>query len=744
MKKTFINSYRHSSFEGVEVIKEITRRKNMPLMAVMPIVFTSLLFKDKSYDRIFEIGRLTDAVSKTPQVIIDCQAEENSGQLIVTWDYAEEYIDRKTILKMQEQMKKILLLASDEKDISPAFALPDDDLQIWKKYNDTDVRTDKTSLIELFMHSAEKYPDRRAVSIGDLSYTYSELNELSAARAVELTKNGAVSGSNIAVTARRNMDTIVNILAVLRIGAAYVPVAADAGRERIRYIINNSGCELALDDSVIKISAHAHESEINDRTAGDVSSELAPVRAAGFHSDIGHSNTDSLKNFSGSRAYIIYTSGTTGKPKGVSIANESAANTILDMNDRLEVTEDDRFIGISSLTFDLSVYDIFGAFCAGAELVLVPDSRNPELLKKIVREKSITIWNSVPSFVKLFLMSVKQGDVFKSVRHIMMSGDWIPVQLPEQIAAHFINTDILSLGGATEASIWSIYYPVRSTDKNWKSIPYGYPLANQKIYVMDRNMKLCPVSVPGEICIGGTGLAIGYCNDPEKTSDAFVMTEEFGRLYKTGDSGVLSPEGYVRIIGRIDFQMKINGFRIEAGEIESVACRYSDKINSAVAVPLHENTQLCLALETEENVNKTEFCRFLSEYLPPYMIASQIICLKKMPLTANGKISRKDIIRQAEHRISAAAVKPETELERQIYEIWKQVLNRSDFGIRDSFFELGGDSLKAAEVYYRLEEQGIKLEISKLFMFSTIEQLAYEIEQLDYSNELISGETGEI
>lgn len=725
LRNIFGLSFRHSSFEGVQVIKELVKQKNMPLMAVMPIVFTSMLFHDKLYDNIFEVGTLIDAVSKTPQVIIDCQVEENNGRLVITWDYVEEYIDGKTVRKMQEQMKNVLLLAADEKSISRAFELPDAERHIWEDYNNTDTPIERMSLIELFERSVRKFPDRTAVSSGELTRTYRELSRLSDAKAAEMKKRGAAPGVNVAVVAHRNIETIADILAVLKTGAAYVPIAPDAGEERIRYILKNSNCVFTLDDSEERSGFSAAEPEAESET-----------RAYGEEFE------KNASNFRDTRAYIIYTSGTTGKPKGVSIANCSVANTVQDLNERLQITEDDRFIGISALTFDLSVYDIFGAFSAGAELVLVSDNKDPRELKNLIRAKKITLWNSVPSFLKLILTIMQPDETFDSVRNIMLSGDWIPLMLHGQAKKHFPSSSFYSLGGATEASIWSICYLIRSVDSGWKSIPYGYPLSNQKIYVLDKNLKLCMESVPGEICIGGVGLAIEYDHDPARTARAFIETEEFGRLYKTGDYGVLSPKGYVQIIGRMDFQLKINGYRIEAEEIEAVACRYHKNIHNAVVVPVHDNTQLCCTLETDEEIDKLDFNRFLSSYLPPYMIASEIICIKKMPLTANGKISRNQIVRLAEQRVFKKVVRPRTELENVLFDIWKKVLHRDDFGVRENFFELGGDSIKAAEAFYLLQEEGFKIEISRLFISNTIEKLAYAIEHSDNADEESVEEVG--
>lgn len=706
LNSIFRNSYRHSSFEGVEIIKEISKQRNMVSMSAMPIVFTSLLFKNGLYDKIHQLGKLMDAISKTPQVIIDCQIEENNDSLVITWDYVEEYIDEKTITRMQEQMKTILLHSIhniDDLDIdSVAFALTPEEKNLWSKYNDTDDNSIKDkSLIEMFINSVKKHPKNIAVSDSKTSYNYAQANEISDKIAVYLRKKGVVKGECVAVIVNRETATILNILGILKIGATYVPIAPDIGEKRKNYIINNADCKVVLNGPIdfnsINISNNSFK-EWND-------------------------------DYSNENAYIIYTSGTTGSPKGVVITNKAVANTIQDINQRLNITDKDKIIGLSSMTFDLSVYDIFGAFNAGAELVVMNDNKDPKQIRKVLIEKKITVWNSVPSIFELFLSFVKSDEKFYDLRNVLLSGDWISLHLPEKIRKCFPKCELYSLGGATEASIWSIMYSIQGVNPDWRSIPYGYPMKNQKIYVVDIKGNLCPVSVPGEICIGGKGLAIGYQNDPKRTAQSFVTSPLLGDIYKTGDLGVMDINGYVRIIGRMDHQLKINGYRIETDEIISTALRYSNDIKNAMVIPMYNCTQLCCFLETSSKINEVEFLTYLSSQLPPYMVPTKTLCLENLPLTSNGKISRKKLEKLAEEISQVEIISPRTETEKMLYEVWKSVLEKEDISINQSFFELGGDSIKAAEVFGILEDRGCQIEIATLFRNNTIEKLAQVIDE---------------
>ncbi|CAF5054444.1 unnamed protein product, partial [Rotaria sp. Silwood1] len=272
-------------------------------------------------------------------------------------------------------------------------------------------------------------------------------------------------------------------------------------------------------------------------------------------------------------AYVIYTSGSTGKPKGVMISHQAVINTILDMNSRLEISANDRIFALSHLNFDLSVYDIFGALTTGGAIV-IPDHqhyKDPKHWYEMLIKHRVTIWNSVPMLMQMLIEYLKENYHENQLRHVLLSGDWIPLSLPKSISMTLgEHVTITSLGGATEASIWSIAYPIpKQIPRKWKSIPYGMPLRNQRYYVYDSHLNDCPEWVTGELYIGGIGLADGYWKDRIKTESSFIIhphTNE--RLYRTGDYGRFVPSGYIEFVGRKDFQVKLHGHRIELGEIE--------------------------------------------------------------------------------------------------------------------------------------------------------------------------------
>jgi amino acid adenylation domain-containing protein len=289
-------------------------------------------------------------------------------------------------------------------------------------------------------------------------------------------------------------------------------------------------------------------------------------------------------------AYVIFTSGSTGVPKGVMIEHRSALNTVVDVNERFGVGPGDRVLGLSSLSFDLSVYDVFGPLSVGGTLVLPePESlRDPGRWAELVSVEGVTLWNSVPALLEMLVEHSAEGGDLGSLRLVLLSGDWIPVRLPERLRSLVPGARVVSLGGATEASIWSIQYPIEEVSPEWTSIPYGRPMVNQRFEVLDEGLEPCPVWVPGELYIGGVGLSRGYWRDEERTAASFVRHPRTGeRLYRTGDLGRWQPDGTIEFLGREDLQVKIQGYRIELGEIEAVLERHP-RVKTAAVLALGE------------------------------------------------------------------------------------------------------------------------------------------------------------
>jgi len=436
-------------------------------------------------------------------------------------------------------------------------------------------------------------------------------------------------------------------------------------------------------------------------------------------------------------AYVIHTSGSTGKPKGIGVQHRPAVNLIDWVNRTMEMGPEDRLLFVTSLGFDLSVYDIFGTLAAGGIIHVAPEEalRDPERLMALLRDEPITIWDSAPAALQqLAPLFPERGG---GLRLALLSGDWIPVRLPDQVRAAFPAARVISLGGATEATVWSNWYPIGEVDPRWPSIPYGRPIANARYHVLDEALSPCPVGVPGDLYIGGDVLCVGYVYQPELTAAQFLpdpFGEAGGRLYRTGDRARWFADGNLEFLGRVDSQVKIRGYRIELGEIEAALLRHPGVREAVVLaredVPGEKRLVGYIVPSRQPAPGTSELRAFLQETLPEYMVPWTFVELETLPVTGNGKLDRAALPAPREVRAETAAfTPPRNDLERAIAEAWREVLGLDQVGVQESFFEVGGSSLLLARLQSRLRQAlGREIPFVELFRHPTIESLASSLE----------------
>jgi amino acid adenylation domain-containing protein len=729
IKHVLMEALEHRHYDGIEFIRELGKRDISGRQAIMPIVFTSLFFdikeKDDSLQQVEKIGEITMSISQTSQVFIDNQVSEEDGGLRINWDYAEDLFAPEVIDTMFAQYIQLLeTLIKDEENYE--FLPPDKEQTLIEHFNQTIRDVPGTTLQQMFKNQAALTPHRTALEFLDEKITYKELDKRSNQVARYLKEGGIGCNDLVGVMGNRCIETIVNVMGILKAGGAYVPIDPDFPEDRRNYIFHNSSCKRLLVPDLYQ-SKHLHKYPVTEVD-----------------------NINTLKDL----AYVIYTSGSTGRPKGVMETHQQASNTILDINQRFNVNESHKVMGISSLCFDLSVYDIFGTLGVGAVLVLIKNQKDIPHLVETLEDKRITLWNSVPAIMDLavnHVMENRGGNYFNlHLRIVLLSGDWIPLALPGKIKKHFPTAGIISLGGATEASIWSIHYPIKDgkIKDAWKSIPYGTPLANQEFYVLNYRQQLCPVGVPGEIYIGGEGVASGYLNDPEKHHHSFIRHPRLGNLYRTGDYGVFHKQGYIEFLGRRDYQVKIKGYRIELGEIENQLLKQEGVKEAIVVVKQRENGEkyLCAYIAAAPGDFIQRLRTNLSQTLPDYMIPSFFLLVDKIPLSSNGKVNRNQLPDPEKTRANSQDIheyaEPGTEIEKTIVDICCEVVKVNRIGIYDNFFELGINSLEVARINKKLRERlNIPLPIIKLFEFSTVnslaEYIAFELESANSQGEVV-------
>ncbi|EPX2511227.1 TPA: amino acid adenylation domain-containing protein [Pseudomonas aeruginosa] len=578
---TFTDAYEHRHFSGVELLREL-RKTPGAYPHGAPVVFTSNLGRPL-YGQDVErtLGAPGWGISQTPQVWIDHLAYEHGDSVFLQWDSNAALFPPGMLDAMFQAYVGLVrhLLAQPQ---AWREALPDPMPQAQRDVRVRinaygDAPAPEGLLHDGFWLQVQNQPNAVALIHGERSLSYGELAEQARRCAGALVAHGVAPGDTVAISMPKGIGQIIAVLGALYAGAVYVPVAPDQPQERRGTIYQGAAAALVL---VCKGSRAEMAKGVPDGMPilcwQDVA-DHAPLSAP--------RRVDAREP-----AYIIYTSGSTGMPKGVIISHRGALNTCAELNRRYAVTANDRVLALSALHFDLSVYDIFGLLSAGGALVLVDEGqrRDPACWCEVIERHGVTLWNTVPALLDM-LLTYSEGFELQAparLRAVMLSGDWIGLDLPSRYRAFRADGQFIAMGGATEASIWSNVFDVETVPPQWRSIPYGYPLARQKYRVADADGRDCPDWVPGELWIGGEGVALGYFNDPERTAQQFV-THEGERWYRTGDMGCYWPDGRLEFLGRRDKQVKIGGYRIELGEIEAALLKV-EGVKSAVALAVGE------------------------------------------------------------------------------------------------------------------------------------------------------------
>jgi pyochelin synthetase len=714
----------HRHFSGIEVLRELARR-DPGADARMPFTFNSAIGQPGPDGSALELfGPEVHTSSQTPQVWLNGFAFEQHGGLVVQFDEVTGLFPDGLILAVVAGYATLLDgLADAATWAATSFdLLPAEQRERRRAANDTAGPVPDYLLPEAFAAQAERTPDAAAILGSRDSLSYRELFQRAAAAAAWLRAAGAGPGQLVGLVMRRGPEQVIAILATLMAGSAYLPVDAALPAERMRYLLRDGNVRCVLtnagwrpDDGALRVL--------------DVG--LTRPAPAGTWSPPPAATPDDL-------AYVLYTSGTTGDPKGVMVTQRSVANVVADCNARFSVGPADRFMAISAFNFDLSVYDVFGALSAGAALV-VPDAdraSDPAHWLEQCHRFGVTIWNSVPAIVRLLAeQAARDGDCapLAALRLVLMSGDRIPAPLPALLRQVTPGARLIALGGPTETTIWNILHPI-GDDQSGERIPYGRPNANNRAYVLGPDGLDAPDWVTGEICAAGVGLARGYWADEARTAARFSHDERLGeRLYRTGDLGRYLPDGNIDILGRRDFQIKVNGYRIEAGEVEARLTAIA-AVKQAVVVrqPGAEGDRLVAHLVPAGDARPAadEIRHALREHLPGYMTPSVIVWHDSLPLTRNGKVDRGRLSTAAERLTpppaAAPAALPEG-LQRQVAELWASVLRvpAAEIDPGTDFYDAGGDSLAAARIFTAVRKQfGVGITLDQMHEVSTIARMA--------------------
>ncbi|AXB47648.1 non-ribosomal peptide synthetase [Amycolatopsis albispora] len=644
-------------------------------------------------------------------------AESDDGYL-VSVDYNADLFDESTVDRFLEHFRVLLdgVAGAPERSVArvPLLSAAERNrlLHEWNDTNEDFGDAAAGCVHEGVWAAGACFPDATAVIAHDGSVTYRELLARASRIAWWLREQDARPNQLVGVCLEKCTDQIAAVLGVVASGAAYLPLDPGLPRARLAELIELGEVSEVLTRSGIDLPGQVTRLDLD---AADLSAYPAEMP------DVVQAPTD--------LAYVIFTSGSTGVPKGVMIDHLGVLNTVVDINRRFDVVPEDRVLGLASLSFDLSVYDIFGPLAVGAGLVLpAPDGvKDPSHWVELIDRHEVTVWDSVPMLLQLLAEAPEaSAQTLASLRVGLLSGDWIPVSLPEKVWALNPEMKLYSGGGATEASIWSITYPITEVDPGWTSIPYGRPLSNQRFYVLNRAQEPCPVGVAGELCIGGIGVARGYWRDEERTNASFLpdpfSDDPRALLYRTGDLGRWRADGVIEFLGRVDHQVKIRGFRVELGEIDSVLSAHPE-VAESVTVVHQEGVNRRLASYVVSEADPAELRDWVRSRLPEYMVPAGVTLLDRLPLSSNGKVDR-GALPEPVWQSDDEFVEARSERERVLARIWADVLGVERVGVRDNFFSLGGDSILSIQMVSRAAQHGIHLTPAQVFREQTVARLA--------------------
>ncbi|WP_257168030.1 non-ribosomal peptide synthetase [Bradyrhizobium sp. SRS-191] len=686
----------HSAISGVQVLRLLSQQAGKPVL--MPIVFTSLLGAGEPDGEVKELlgaSEVSFNLTQTPQVILDCQVSESRDGLHVAWDAVFALLPDGLLEAMFESyLRSLNSLAADARrwqDVSRP-ELPDEQAAVRMRVNATSKAILPRALHHEFLAHAKATPQAPALLADDCEMSYAELERQSRLLASRLVAMGVVPNRLVAVVMDKGWEQVVAVLAVLRAGGAYLPIDARLPDARLQFLLSNGEVSIALTQQWLAETIGWPEAVTPVVVAkeGDGAAALEHRLPEVDPSDI---------------AYVIYTSGSTGQPKGVVIAHEAAVNTVLDINDRCRLGAGDRVYALSSLSFDLSVYDIFGPLSAGAAIVVPARAETADQGKwtSAVRRWNVTVWNSVPALFDLLVEEALETQVMlPRLRIAMLSGDWIPLGLPAKARRVAQGLGVLAMGGATEAAIWSNYKWVDEIEPDWSSIPYGYPLTNQSYEILNDDLEPCPDWVEGDLYIGGLGLARGYWRDAERTARSFFVHPQTGRrLYRTGDRARYRPDGQIEFLGRRDQQVKVQGYRIELSEIEQ-ALLERPGVRAAVVVMVGERfgaKRLVAYVVSPPEFDVEALRDQLADRIPDYMIPNVFVRMDRLPLSSNGKVDRMALPQVVPSSSAGKGTEaPSDEIERFISGVWAEVLDIESPGLHDNFFEIGGQSISLMRI----------------------------------------------
>ncbi len=741
-RKTALDAYEHQDLPFEKLVEELNPDRDLSRSPLFQVMFA---FQTMPGNLLALPGLGVSPVElggETAKFDLTLSVREAADALTATVEYSTDLFEPATVHRMLERFQILLegVVANPEQRLSRLPILTEAERrEILVDWNDTARDYPKDQCVqEFFERQVERAPDAVAVSFDKKQLTYRELNRRANQLAHYLRKLGVEPVTRVAVYMERSLEMVVGLLGILKAGATYVPLDVDYPNERVSFMLGDSQTKFLLTQKQFSNKLPEWRGKIVclDPDWKTFSREPDDNPASGTTAE--------------NLAYVIYTSGSTGTPKGVAIPHRAIARLVIN-SDYVSVTPDDVVAQASNCSFDAATFEIWGALLNGARLVGVKSEvvLSPKEFAAQIDQQQISILFLTTALFNEMARQVPAA--FKNMRHLLFGGEAVDPHWVREVLQHGPPERLLHVYGPTETTTFASAHLVKSAGAG-ATIPIGRPIANTEIYLLDRHLNPVPVGVPGEVYIGGDGLARCYLNNPELTAEKFIP-HPFGddpkaRLYKTGDLARHLPDGAIEFLGRIDDQVKIRGFRVEPGEIEAVLGQHPG-VRQAVVIAQEEvfnrKSKTCTELSRSiQNLksgkrlvayvasaqnpapSSRELRNFLKQKLPHYMIPSAFIFLESFRLTPNGKVNRRALPDPGEsapdHRDYAA---PSGLIEQELARIWEELLSVRPIGVDDDFFDLGGHSLLAVQMVHRIDQAcGQRLPLTTLLAGPTIKHLA--------------------
>jgi amino acid adenylation domain-containing protein len=730
VREVTLQAHAHQNLPFEKLVDELQPERTLsytPLFQAMFVLQNApveeLEIKGLSLSRI-------DTQAETAQVDLTMHIEERAGEFAGRLNYNTDLFERATIERMTRHFQQLLgeMVRDTEQRVTDVAMLSSSEReQLLVEWNRREQQYDVAGgLMARFESAVKRNPESIALNDGDEEVSYGELNRRANQLGHYLRQRGVGPEVRVGLLLDRSVEMIVSILGVLKAGGAYVPLELSSPPERIAFMLEDSGCELLLTEKGQISEKTTHSKEV--LALDELSEEIAAESQSNLSVPVSGENV----------AYMIYTSGSTGRPKGVLVTHANVVR-LLDATDRwYGFGSDDVWTMFHSYAFDVSVWELWGALLYGGRLVVVPYwvSRTPEAYYELLQREQVTVLNQTPSAFRQVQPLLEQGSAGQ-LRLVIFAGEALELNSLKSWYERFGDEgpQLVNMYGITETTVHSTYRPLRQVDViEARGSMVGRRIPDLEIYLLDERQEPVPVGVPGELYVGGAGVARAYLNRPELTAERFIAhpfsTTGGERLYRSGDLARYLDDGDIEYLGRIDHQVKIRGYRIEIGEIEAVLASYPG-VRKAVVVPreIEPGHKYLAAYVTGAGGPATEELRaFLEQKLPAYMVPQALMWVDSIKLTTNGKVDRRSLPEPARDS-DTAYVPAGSATEKILASIWQDVLKVERVGVNDNFFELGGDSILTTHVVTAARRAGLHLRPQHLFQQQTVGKLALVAEE---------------